>query len=207
MVSMSSRNPAQARSAGSPNRATASVQELTAYAATVADRTCSDYLRARYRIRTSLKTLCAASSTRRTIGGVGNARPANWSGYPGWRGPSCQGLRAHSRNCARTPTGCPLKRFPGAARFGARDAATRGLDRPDRRRPRPEPRVAEAGAPGRPARARSLSRSRLRSHGVRRRPPFSSSPTIQGLTTRPRGWCSRRSCRGRGPSWYRTSAN
>ena len=83
---------------------TASVQELTAYAATVAYRTCSDYLRARYPVRTSLK-----NSLRRILDKADDF--AVWetaSGEPvcGLSGLAgavvCQGLRAHS-GIARGP--------------------------------------------------------------------------------------------------------
>ncbi len=65
------------------------IQEFTAYAATVAYRTCSDYLRAKYPLRTSLK-----NCLRRILDKTGEF--ASWEGasgeamcgYPGWKSPS-----------------------------------------------------------------------------------------------------------------------
>ena len=95
---------------------TASVQELTAYAATVAYRTCSDYLRARYPVRTSLK-----NSLRRILDKADDF--AVWEtasgepvcGFPGWRGPSFAKASARILELREDPYRLPAEAIPGSS--------------------------------------------------------------------------------------------
>src|SRR5579863_5953459 len=66
-----------------------SIQEFTAYAATVAYRTCSDYLRAKYPLRTSLKNCLRRILDKSDEFAAWESASGEWvCGYPGWRNPS-----------------------------------------------------------------------------------------------------------------------
>ncbi len=90
-----------------------SIQEFTAYAATVAYRTCSDYLRAKYPIRTSLK-----NSLRRILDKADEF--ACWEGasgelvcgYPGWRSPSFTTDAARVMELRNDPYQLSVKALP-----------------------------------------------------------------------------------------------
>jgi len=90
-----------------------SIQEFKAYAATVAYRTCSDYLRARYPLRTSLK-----NSLRRILD-KGDEFSA-WEsasgelicGYTGWRSPSFKTDAARVMELRHDPFRLPVEALP-----------------------------------------------------------------------------------------------
>jgi len=90
-----------------------SIQEFKAYAATVAYRTCSDYLRARYPLRTSLK-----NSLRRILEKADGF--AIWEsasgepicGYPGWRSPSFKTDAARVMELRTDPYHLPIEALP-----------------------------------------------------------------------------------------------
>jgi DNA-directed RNA polymerase specialized sigma24 family protein len=90
-----------------------SIQTFTAYAATVAYRTCSDYLRARYPIRTSLK-----NTLRRILDKVEEF--ANWEtlsgelvcGYPGWKSQSFKTDTVRILELRNDPCLLPIEALP-----------------------------------------------------------------------------------------------
>src|ERR1700758_4769025 len=90
-----------------------SIQEFKAYAATVAYRTCSDYLRARYPLRTSLK-----NSLRRILDKADEF--SAWEGasgelicgYPGWRSPSFKTDAAGVMELRNDPYRLPIEALP-----------------------------------------------------------------------------------------------
>ena len=90
-----------------------SIQEFKAYAATVAYRTCSDYLRARYPLRTSLK-----NSLRRILDKADEF--ATWEsasgelicGYPGWRSRSFKTDAARVMELRNDPYHLPIEALP-----------------------------------------------------------------------------------------------
>jgi len=90
-----------------------SIQEFKAYAATVAYRTCTDYLRARYPLRTSLR-----NSLRRILDK--SAEFASWEsasgeamcGFPGWRSPSFKTDAARVAELRNDPYHLPIEALP-----------------------------------------------------------------------------------------------
>lgn len=92
---------------------TASVQELNAYAATVAYRTCSDYLRARYPVRTSLKNSLRRILDKTTDFAVWESASGEpLCGYPGWRGPSFSKATAPIQELRQDPYRLPAEAIP-----------------------------------------------------------------------------------------------
>ena len=89
------------------------IQEFTGYAATVAYRTCSDYLRAKYPIRTGLK-----NSLRRILDKADEF--ATWEsssgelmcGYPGWKHPSFKTAAAGVMELRTDPYRLPVQVLP-----------------------------------------------------------------------------------------------
>jgi hypothetical protein len=91
----------------------ASIQQFTAYAATVAYRTCSDYLRAKYRVRTSLKNclrriLDKAADYDAWEGGSGELV----CGYVGWKNPSFHTNTAKIHELRSDPDRLPRECLP-----------------------------------------------------------------------------------------------
>src|SRR6266567_1200093 len=105
-----------------------SIQEFTAYAATVAYRTCSDYLRAKYPMRASLK-----NSLRRTLDRFEEF--AAWEsvsgelmcGYPGWRSPSFKTDAARVMELRNNPYLLPAEALPGCSADGMTRTAWNAL--------------------------------------------------------------------------------
>jgi hypothetical protein len=93
-----------------------SIQEFTAYAATVAYRTCSDYLRAKYPIRASLK-----NSLRRILdqsdefASWENASGEWLCGYQGWRNPSFKTDAGRVIELRNDPYLLPREALPGSS--------------------------------------------------------------------------------------------
>jgi hypothetical protein len=105
-----------------------SIQEFTAYAATVAYRTCSDYLRAKYPLRTSLK-----NSLRRILDGSNQF--AVWEGasgelmcgYPGWKNPSFKTDTAKVLELRNDPYLLPREALPQSSADTMKGAAWKSL--------------------------------------------------------------------------------
>ena len=113
---------------GEQEDADSSIQEFTAYAATVAYRTCSDYLRAKYPLRTSLK-----NSLRRILDKANEF--AIWEsasgellcGPPGWRSPSFQPDAARVMELRNDPYLLPSGVLPGGSADGMSSMAWTAL--------------------------------------------------------------------------------
>ncbi len=105
-----------------------SIQEFTAYAATVAYRTCSDYLRAKYPLRTSLK-----NSLRRILDG--SREFAAWEGasgelicgYPGWKNPSFKTEPAKVMELRNDPYLLPREALPHTSAENMKATAWKAL--------------------------------------------------------------------------------
>ena len=104
------------------------IQEFTAYAATVAYRTCSDYLRAKYPLRTSLK-----NSLRRILDGANEftawegASGEMICGYPGWRSSSFKTEPAKVMELRNDPYLLPREALPQGSAETMKGAAWRAL--------------------------------------------------------------------------------
>lgn len=93
-----------------------SIQQLSAYAATVAYRTCSDYLRARYPIRTSLKnTLRRLLDKAEDLTAWESPQGELLCGYPGWRNPAFAPDPARIHSLRDDPYQLPAAAIPTCA--------------------------------------------------------------------------------------------
>lgn len=89
------------------------IQEFTAYAATVAYRTCSDYLRAKYPVRTSLKnTLRRILDKAEEFAAWENASGEVVGGYPGWRSASFKTDAGRVLELRNDPYRVPVEALP-----------------------------------------------------------------------------------------------
>lgn len=90
-----------------------SIQEFSAYAATVAYRTCSDYLRAKYPVRTSLKNALRRILDRTDeFAAWENTSGELVCGYPGWRSPSFKNDAARVLELRNDPYRLPSEALP-----------------------------------------------------------------------------------------------
>jgi DNA-directed RNA polymerase specialized sigma24 family protein len=90
-----------------------SIQEFTAYAATVAYRTCSDYLRARYPLRTSLKNSLRRILDKADEFAAWEGASGEWMcGYPGWKNPSFKTDAAKVMELRTDPYRLPHEAIP-----------------------------------------------------------------------------------------------
>jgi hypothetical protein len=97
----------------SEDREDTAIQEFTAYVATVAYRTCSDYLRAKYPVRTSLKnTLRRILDKANEFATWENATGELMCGYPGWRNPSFKTDPARVMELRADPYRLPERSLP-----------------------------------------------------------------------------------------------
>ena len=92
------------------------IQEFTAYAATVAYRTCSDYLRAKYPVRTSLKNaLRRILEKNEEFAAWENAAGELVCGYPGWRSQSFKTDASRVLELRNDPYRLPVEALPGTS--------------------------------------------------------------------------------------------
>ena len=105
-----------------------SIKEFAAYAATVAYHTCSDYLRAKYPVRTSLKNclrrvLDKTSEFSMWEGPSGDLL----CGYPGWKNPSFQTDLARVRELRMDPYRLPKEAIPSGSAESMRSTDWKSL--------------------------------------------------------------------------------
>jgi hypothetical protein len=105
-----------------------SIQELTAYAATVAYRTCSDYLRAKYPVRTSLKNALRRILEKTDEFSLWEGPSGELQcGYPGWKNPSFTSDSARVLELRNDPYRLPADAIPRCAADHMRWAEWRTL--------------------------------------------------------------------------------
>ncbi|HEX7730645.1 MAG TPA: hypothetical protein VF392_16565 [Terracidiphilus sp.] len=93
-----------------------SIQELTAYAATVAYRTCSDYLRAKYPVRTSLKNTLRRILDKAEEFEIWESRTGEpVCGYPGWKNAAFNTDTARVQELRADPYKLPTEAIPRCA--------------------------------------------------------------------------------------------
>lgn len=104
------------------------IQEFTGYAATVAYRTCSDYLRSKYPLRTSLKN-CLRRILDRTgeFAAWEGASGEMMCGYPGWTNPSFKTDAGKVMELRNDPYLLPREALPGGSADSMNLAAWKAL--------------------------------------------------------------------------------
>ena len=105
-----------------------SIQEFTAYAATVAYRTCSDYLRAKYPLRTSLKNSLRRILDKSNEFAAWEGASGEWMcGYPGWKNPSFKTETSRVMELRNDPYLLPRQALPRGSADSMNWAAWKAL--------------------------------------------------------------------------------